>query len=67
MSTEVAKKERSLEEIKQEYLNVASGAGTLQYQIVIFGEQLKQINNKMIELNNEAAEAQKREHVEIKQ
>lgn len=66
MSEEVAKKERKLEEIKQEYLSVAASAGTLQYQIVIFGEQLKQINNKMIELNNEAAEAQKREQAEAK-
>lgn len=49
------KKERTLEDIKQEFVNVASSAGQAQYQIHVLYEELDVINQRLKDLNQEAA------------
>lgn len=46
---------RTLAEVTQEYSNLCAKAGNLQYQIQVFGEDLKLVNEQLKELNFEAA------------
>lgn len=54
-------KQRSLEEIKQEYMRMLARAGDLQYQIVIFSKDLELVNNSLRDLNLEAVKASEAE------
>lgn len=47
---------RKLEEIQAEYGQTASRAGQAQYQVFVFEAELQQLNNRMVELNQEASE-----------
>lgn len=53
------KEPRQLAEIEQEYAKLAQEAGAVQYQVFVLGEQLKQINARMLEVNKEANERNK--------
>lgn len=46
---------RSLDEIRQEYAELRAKAGELQYQVHIASEDLKFVNSKLRDVNNEAA------------
>lgn len=49
------KKHRPISEIHQEFVNLASRAGQLQYQIEVSKQDLAQINVSLRDLNLEAA------------
>lgn len=48
------KKTRTIAEIEQEYNQLCWKAGTLQYQISVFNNDLKLLNTTIEELNREA-------------
>ncbi len=55
---------RSFADIQQEFTNTCARAGHLEYQVFTFKKDLEILNNKMRELNLEAAAAQARELAE---
>jgi hypothetical protein len=57
-------KQRSVQEIQQEYTGLALRAGQLQYQIYTFEKDLELLNKQMRELNFEAAAAKARDDAE---
>lgn len=46
---------RKLEEIQADYAKAVSDSGQVQYQVFVYGEELKQLNHKLLQLNQEAA------------
>lgn len=54
----VEKKERTLEDIKQEYGNYCLQAGDLNYKIFTHNKDLEIVNSRMRDLNFEAAALQ---------
>lgn len=52
---------RTLAEVTQDYSNLCAKAGNLQYQIQVFGEDLKLVNEQLKELNFEAAKLKSEE------
>lgn len=59
-------KKRTLAEVSQEYSNLCAKAGNLQYQIVVFNEDLALINEQLKNLNFEAAKLKSEEKTEEK-
>ena len=57
--TEKAPDPRSMDEIKKAHAEVAVRAGSLQYQIEVYKQQLSQLNQELFALNNEGAARQK--------
>jgi hypothetical protein len=53
-------KERTVETIKQEFMQLCADAGNLAYQIKCYEGDLNQKYQKMSELNKEAAELDKK-------
>lgn len=45
---------RTLAQVSQEYSNLCAKAGNIQYQIQVFGEDLKLVNEQLKDLNFEA-------------
>lgn len=60
MSEEI-KKERTLADIQQEYVNLSVKAGGIQYQIYVFEKDLELLNESMKSLNFEHAALTKKE------
>ena len=52
----ISKEPRGLQEITTEYNSLSQKAGQLQYQILIYSEDLKNINDRLRQLNYEAAD-----------
>lgn len=51
------KKARSVEDIRQEYSNLCTKAGHIQYQLKVWKDDLDLLNDQLKELNLEAAKA----------
>ena len=49
---------RAIAEIQKEYQQVALNAGAAQYQAMIHGEEVKNRNKRLLQLNQEAAQRQ---------
>jgi hypothetical protein len=47
------------DEIRKEYADVAFAAGQAQYQVYVYTEELSRINQRLLEINQEAAARQK--------
>lgn len=54
-ATSVAKKERTIQDIQQEFSALCARAGHLQYQVYTFNKDLDLINSQIRDLNFEAA------------
>lgn len=50
---------RTLEEINKEYSQASGKAANTQYLIYVYTKELEQVNKRMLELNQEAAERNK--------
>jgi hypothetical protein len=50
---------RTIEQVKQEYIECAQQAGDMQYRIECFKSDLSKLNNKMLALNEEASQLAK--------
>lgn len=59
MSEEGIILERSLDDVKKEYSEYCWKAGQVQYSILVYQEELAQINVKLRELNQEASKLSK--------
>lgn len=59
------KEPRALDEIHKEYANATSQAGQLQYQIAVYSDDLKRINDSLRSLNYEAAARQAADKKEV--
>lgn len=46
---------RDIKEVEQEFSNLCAKAGHLQYQVAVFSEDLKLVNEEIKKLNFEAA------------
>lgn len=55
---EEPKKERSIDEVKQEFSTLCAQAGQINYQVYTFQKDLELINNQLRNLNFEAAAIQ---------
>lgn len=55
---------RTLAEVSQEYSNLCAKAGNIQYQIQVFGDDLKLVNEQLKDLNFEAAKLKSEEKSE---
>jgi hypothetical protein len=51
----MSEKKRTLDEIKQEYANICSKAGNINYQISCMKDDLNLLHEQMRELNQEGA------------
>jgi hypothetical protein len=60
------KPKRTVEMIKQEYLQTASAYGNLLYKIRLDNQQAEEIFKKMLDLNNEGFAVQGENNVESK-
>lgn len=49
---------RSLADITTEYNQLVSRAGGLQYQTFVYADELKKVNDRLVEINHEAAARQ---------
>lgn len=49
---------RTLAEITTEYNQLVSRAGGLQYQTFVYADELRQVNDRLVEINHEAAARQ---------
>ena len=54
-------KKRTLNDVQQEYVNLCTRAGDLQYKIQAFKKDLEVLNNQLRELNFEAVKIQQEE------
>lgn len=52
---------RTVAEIREEYIRTAGNAGDMSYRIECFKQDLSKLHNRMLELNQEAIEAEKAE------
>jgi len=50
---------RAFKEIEQEYQMLSAQAANAQYKVFVHSEELKKINKRLMEVNQEAAERQK--------
>lgn len=52
------KEPRELSEITKEYQELIGRAGNLQYQLFVFQDELSKVNDRLVEINHEAAARQ---------
>lgn len=52
---------RTVTEIREEYLRVCTNAGDVTYRMECYKQDLAKLHNRMLELNQEAVEAEKAE------
>lgn len=56
--TSVALPPRTMEEIMKEYNQLIARAGNLQYQTFVYESELSQVNQRLVDINHEAARRQ---------
>ena len=50
---------RSMQELEKEFQSLSAQAANAQYKVYIHGEELKELNKRLVQVNQEAAERSK--------